>query len=48
MLVQHGKTHDRRSLVYSSLRVIGFYCWTAADVVEHGIEEDQQGSLVVV
>ena len=44
----HGETHVQRTSVYSSLRVIGFCYLTAADVVEHGIEEDQQGNLVVV
>ena len=48
MSVPHGETHDQRTSVYSSLRVIGFCYLTAADVVEHGIEEDQQGNLVVV
>ena len=48
MSVPHGEKHDQRTSVYSSLRVEGFCYLTAADVMEHDIEEDQQGNLVVV
>ena len=40
MSVPHGETDEQRTSVYSSLRVIGFCYMTAADVMEHDIEED--------
>jgi hypothetical protein len=48
MSVPHGEAHDQRTSVYSSRRVIGFCYLTAADVMEHGIEEYQQDNLLAV